>query len=134
MGAAVAGNEAVMPWNNSPEVEVTHSSWSPSQCAAAADYAAVIACATNYMADTDKMPAGGYAYYGVIYQLPAKRARYFCEVLEQNCDTISQILALGSLQAQRNVACCTTARLHDNEVHTVCANAGRFYTTRYHCK
>ena len=45
-------------------MEVAHSHWTTEQYVAAADYAAVIACATNRLADANHMPAGGYGYYG----------------------------------------------------------------------
>lgn len=59
-----AGNEVVLPWNNSPAVQVTHSQWTHAQCIEAADVAALVAGATNHMADTFNLPVGGYAYYG----------------------------------------------------------------------
>lgn len=69
------GNEAVLPWNNSPEVEVQHSSWTTPQFEEAADCAAVVACATNRLADVDQMPAGGYGYYGTPHP-PSYRLDY----------------------------------------------------------
>lgn len=58
-----AGNDTDLPWNNSHETEVRHSTWATSkEYAAAADVSAIVSCVTNRMADVLNLPNGGYGY------------------------------------------------------------------------